>query len=84
MRIGTKGDQTRTYIAGISGRTVSGTGAPVVVNAQGQLGTAAAKTAASKAATDRRFARMEAEVKRLERQNRRLGAEVRALGARSG
>jgi hypothetical protein len=83
IRIGTKGEQTRTWIAGISGRTVNGTGQPVVVNSQGQLGTAsAAKTAASKAATDRRFARMEAEMKRLERQNRRQGKEIRALRAR--
>ena len=48
IRIGTKGDQNRTFIAGISGRTVEGTAQPVVVNAQGQLGTAsAAKASAS-------------------------------------
>ncbi len=45
IRIGTKGDQTRTVIAGISGRTVNGTAQPVVVNAQGQLGTASAAKA---------------------------------------
>jgi Chaperone of endosialidase len=39
IRIGTDGTQTRTFIAGISGAVVSGTG--VVVNASGQLGVAA-------------------------------------------
>ena len=39
VRIGTDGTQTRTFIAGISGVVVSGTG--VVVNASGQLGVAA-------------------------------------------
>jgi uncharacterized coiled-coil protein SlyX len=38
MRIGTQGTQIRTFIAGISGTAV--TGAPVVVNASGQLGVA--------------------------------------------
>jgi hypothetical protein len=85
MRIGTKGDQTRTFIAGISGRTVSGTGQPVVVNAQGQLGTAsaAARSATSKASTDHRLARIEMEMKRLRRQNRRQGKEIKALRAPS-
>jgi len=81
IRIGTKGNQNRTFIAGISGRTVSGTGTPVVVNALGQLGTAsAAKPAASKATTDRRLARMEAEIKRQQRQIGRLQREVRTNG----
>jgi uncharacterized coiled-coil protein SlyX len=39
IRIGTDGTQTRTFIAGISGAVVPGTG--VVVNASGQLGVAA-------------------------------------------
>jgi uncharacterized coiled-coil protein SlyX len=39
VRIGTDGTQTRTFIAGISGVVVSGTG--VLVNASGQLGVAA-------------------------------------------
>src|SRR5438552_1155082 len=39
IRIGTDGTQTRTFIAGISGGVVSGSG--VVVNASGQLGVAA-------------------------------------------
>src|SRR5205807_3069833 len=39
VRIDTDGTQTRTFIAGISGVVVSGSG--VVVNASGQLGVAA-------------------------------------------
>jgi hypothetical protein len=39
IRIGTSGDQTQTFIAGISGAAVAG--ATVVVNADGQLGVAA-------------------------------------------
>src|SRR2546421_5125208 len=39
VRIGTDGTQTRTFIAGISGVVVSGSG--VVVNSSGQLGVAA-------------------------------------------
>jgi len=38
IRIGTRGDQTRTFIAGISGAPVAG--AAVKVNANGQLGVA--------------------------------------------
>ena len=52
MRLGTKRDQIRTYVAGISGRTVSGTGQTVVVNAQGQLGTASAARQAATAALE--------------------------------
>lgn len=38
IRIGTAGDQTATFIAGISGATVAG-GVTVVIDANGQLGT---------------------------------------------
>jgi len=64
---------------------VSKSAAPVLVQPNGKLGTAsAAKSAASKMGTDRRFARMETEIKRLQRQNRRQGQEIRALRAQSG
>src|SRR5204862_4845480 len=36
IRIGTQGTQTKTFIAGISG--ASGTGTPVVINSNGRLG----------------------------------------------
>jgi trimeric autotransporter adhesin len=40
IRIGTGGTQTATFIAGISGKTAAG-GIPVIVNANGKLGTTA-------------------------------------------
>lgn len=69
IRIGAKGAQTRTWIAGISGKTVSGTAQPVLVNSQGQLGTGSvtAKAAGSDAA---------AELERQKTRNRRQGAEI--------
>jgi hypothetical protein len=45
IRIGTQGTQTNTFIAGISGTTVTG-GAPVYVDASGQLGTVSGSSAA--------------------------------------
>ena len=45
--IGTKPAQIRTFIAGISGKVVPGVAQPVVVNAQGQLGTASAAKAST-------------------------------------
>jgi hypothetical protein len=41
IRVGTPGSQTATYIAGITGVTPSGSPVPVVINANGQLGTGA-------------------------------------------
>jgi hypothetical protein len=70
MRIGTQGNQTRTFVAGISGKTVSGAGTPVLVNSHGQLGTAsAAKTKPLSAAAG----------KRLKAQNRRQANEIASL-----
>jgi hypothetical protein len=77
MRIGTKGNQTRTFVAGISGKTVSGTGTPVVVNAQGQLGTASAASAAASAKVGNSDRRLRAKVSRLQRAVRQLRAEVK-------
>jgi trimeric autotransporter adhesin len=39
IRIGTSGDQTRTFIAGIYGATGGGSKLPVYINSSGQLGT---------------------------------------------
>ena len=50
MRIGTKGKQTRAFIAGISGKSIGGPAQPVLVNAQGQLGTATSASAKASAA----------------------------------
>jgi len=49
IRIGTQGTHTNTFIAGISGVTVSG-GSVVVVNSDGQLGTAPAGSAVPQSA----------------------------------
>jgi hypothetical protein len=77
IRIGTDGAQNRAFLAGISGTALTGAAKPVLVKANGQLGTvSSAKPAASKTATDRRFARMEAEMKRLQGKVRRLQAKV--------
>jgi trimeric autotransporter adhesin len=42
IRIGTKGTQKKAFLAGVSGKSISGTTAPVLINGQGQLGTASA------------------------------------------
>src|SRR5262249_46987759 len=65
IRIGTTGNQTRTWIAGISGRTVNGTGTPVVVNAQGQLGTASAAKPASARIVDRLRAQNRSQARKI-------------------
>jgi type IV secretory pathway TrbF-like protein len=76
MRIGTKGNQRKTFLAGVTGTTVSGTAQPVVVNSHGQLGTAsaAAKASAKTASGDRK---LRAKVSRLQRAVRQLRAEVK-------
>jgi hypothetical protein len=38
MRIGTKGDQVRTFIAGISGRAITGPTEPVIATPRGSSG----------------------------------------------
>src|SRR5205085_4063246 len=44
IRIGTAGTQTAAFLAGISGTSIPGPTQPVVVNASGQLGTAASSS----------------------------------------
>jgi hypothetical protein len=70
IRIGTKGVQLRAFIAGISGKTISGPTQRVVVNANGQLGTA---SAAAKVAAGR-----DPSVPELRAQNRRQAREIAA------
>ena len=76
IRIGTKGDQTRTFIAGISGKTVNGTAQPVVVNGFGQLGTAPAATASTTALADS-VEQLTQKLERQQRQIERLRAQVK-------
>jgi hypothetical protein len=76
MRIGTDGTQTATYVAGISGTTLSGATQPVVVKSNGQLGVApaaSAKTHAAKALSAADGRRMMAEIERLKAKVRMLG-----------
>ena len=76
MRIGTRGDQTRTFIAGISGKTVNGTAQPVVVNGFGQLGTAPA-AAASTASLAESVGQLTQQLERQQRQIERLRKQVK-------
>ncbi len=70
IRIGTKGTQQHAFIAGVSGKTIPGPTQRVVVNAQGQLGTASAAAPSSTAS-------LEATVERLQRQVERLREQVK-------
>ena len=81
IRIGTTGEQTRTFLAGISGATLSGPAQPVLIKANGQLGTAsgAAKLAAQ-SGVDRRFAAMRALMRRQQREIDELRARLEAKG----
>jgi trimeric autotransporter adhesin len=72
IRVGTTGTQTAAFIAGVSGKSIPGPAQPVLVNDQGQLGTASAVSAAkSETSTDRKLSQLQAAVKRLQRENRR-------------
>jgi hypothetical protein len=79
-RIGTQGNQTRAFLQGVSGTSISGPTQRVLINANGQLGTA--KAAAGKpggagaeaASADRK---LRAKVNRLQRAVRQLRAEVK-------
>jgi hypothetical protein len=73
IRIG-GANQTATFIAGISGTTVSGPAQQVVINAAGKLGTASAASQPLSAAEAKWLL---ATVKRQQRQIERLRREVR-------
>jgi trimeric autotransporter adhesin len=73
-RIGTQGTQTRAFMAGITGTSIPGPTQAVVVNADGQLGTAtAAKAAPLSVADGERLLRL---VKSQEQQIDRLRKQV--------
>jgi hypothetical protein len=95
IRIGTKGTQTRAFIAGISGKSIAGPAQPVLVNSAGQLGTtsaaASAKASAAEplnAAAGRRLlatmTRQQRQIERQANQIERQGREIRALRALTG
>jgi hypothetical protein len=75
IRIGTSGTQARTFLAGVSGATLSGGGPePVLINAKGQLGTTTAAAAKSGAAKP-----LSAAITRLRAQNRRQSQRIAGL-----
>jgi hypothetical protein len=90
IRIGNDHKQTAAFLAGVAGTTVSGAAQPVLVNAKGQLGTAAAaKASESNAGSDgaigrlrARNRRQDAEIDRQATQIATLEREVRRLSQR--
>jgi hypothetical protein len=77
IRIGTPGEQTAAFLAGVNGVSIAGPAKPVLVNASGQLGTAttaadgavgAEQVSARLLAQDRRIARQAAALKRQQRE----------------
>jgi hypothetical protein len=77
IRIGTDGDQTRAFLAGVTGKSIPGPAQPVLVNAQGQLGTATAASAASSAKAPSADRQLRAKLNRLQRAVRQLRTEVK-------
>jgi hypothetical protein len=51
IRIGTNGTQKRAFLAGVSGKSIQGPAQPVLVNGNGQLGTASASARGAGAPT---------------------------------
>jgi len=75
IRVGTEGTQQATFIAGIYGTTTAGTDAlPVVIDSDGQLGTASA--AATESAETREIAELCAKVQELEKRIETLEARI--------
>jgi hypothetical protein len=71
IRIGSKGTQTRAFLQGVSGTSISGPSQRILINADGQLGTA--KAAAHKPGGG------SGAVARLTAQNRRQAARIAKL-----
>jgi hypothetical protein len=81
IRIGTEGAQKRAFLAGVSGRSISGTATPVLVNGKGQLGTAGSRiTGAPRLLSAAAGRRLLDEVRRQRRQIRRLRQRVFGSG----
>jgi hypothetical protein len=78
IRIGTKGTQTGAFLAGVSGKSISGTTQPVLVNGQGQLGTAAAALT-TKAASTSSDTKLRAHVRRQDEEIAALKRQVARL-----
>ena len=76
IRIGTVGDQTAAFVAGISGASLAANAQPVLVSPNGKLGTAPARSGAG-GPLDAAVRRLTAEVKRQQRQIVRLREQVK-------
>ena len=84
IRIGTTGKQTATFLAGVNGVAIPGTVKTVVINANGQLGTAKAASASATAAAaggSRRCQALRRKVDAQASQLRELKAEVAQMRA---
>ncbi len=92
IRIGTKGTQAAAYLAGVSGATIPGPTKAVVVNANGQLGTAPAgavhaaqvngqSPSGGQQGLAEQLRRQAAQLRRQAAQLRHQAAQVRALAA---
>jgi len=82
IRIGTAGTHTAAYLAGVSGVSIPGPTQMVMVNANGQLGTATASSQALKTDIGPRTGRMSALLALAQRQQhqlRKLERELRSL-----
>jgi len=77
IRIGTQGTQKQAFLAAVSGKKIAGPAQPVLVNAQGQLGTKAAASAKSSARVGNSDRKLRAKVNRLQRAVRQLRAEMK-------
>jgi trimeric autotransporter adhesin len=83
VRIGTKGTQKKAFLAGVSGRSIGGPAQPVLVNAQGQLGTATATASkVARSAAGGAVARLRAHVRRQDDEIAKLEREVATLSRR--
>ncbi len=80
IRIGTPGTQTAAFLAGVNGVTIPGPTKTVVVNANGQLGTATSTSSTAAQPNTTPLLRHEQhEIDQLTAQNHRLAAQIAHL-----
>jgi hypothetical protein len=88
IRIGTTGDQTAAYLAGVYGSTVSGrSNLPMIVNSSGKLGTSSVADLLARSGVVKRLrtrvsglrARLRVKTQRLRQRDRRLADRIRQL-----
>ena len=93
IRIGTTGDQTAAYLAGVYGSTVPGlSNLPVIVNSSGKLGTSSVAELLARSGMFKRLrtkvsrlrAKLRVRTERLRQRDRRLANRIRQLGKKVG